>query len=214
MKKYISTALMLLSLLFIISCKQSAQDVFETINEANLEIEKTYQNAGKEVEQLMAKLTDSAMRNPEKFASAFNHMNEFHTKSERLLTELQDIRELIETQVGETGDYEKWDQDIDALFFNDDTYSANGSRFVKAIQDYKTTSTDQLFFFPAAEKQATMSFNISDVNNHEGKAVDWLTYNFKGFPAIASKSKIALLETDVKKVESMFLKALIEKPQF
>nr|WP_081927692.1 hypothetical protein [Nonlabens ulvanivorans] len=179
-----------------------------------LNVEAASLDKSKEIESLMKTITDSAMANPAVYASAYNHMNEFHTKSERLLTELQHVRGLINDQVGESGDFEKMDEDTDQLLFNGDQPSENGARFIKAIQDYNLTASDQLFFFPEAEKMAQNAFSIEDVTNRDGENVEWLTYNFKGFPAIASKTKIAMMENDVKNVESTFLKALIEKPQF
>lgn len=207
----IMSAVLLLS---TVSCNYFAGETLESFSVLEKEVQKSSLEKEKEVQSLMKQLTDSAMSRPDIYASAFNHMNEFHTKSERLLNEMQHVRELIEEQVGETGNYEEWDQNIDALFFEADHYSENGDRFVKAIKDYNLTAADQLFFFPEAENLAQKAFNIDDVKNRDGEDVDWFSYNFKGFPPIATKTKIAVMEKDVKEVEATFLKALIEKPQF
>ncbi|PQJ30960.1 hypothetical protein BST92_02990 [Nonlabens arenilitoris] len=204
-----------ISLLFTITaCNFFNNQTTEAFDTIELNVEADTVDKSKEIEALMKTITDSAMANPAVYASAYNHMNEFHTKSERLLTELQHVRGLINDQVGESGDFEKMDEDTDQLLFNGDQPSENGARFIKAIQNYNLTASDQLFFFPEAEKMAQNAFTIEDVTNRDGENVEWLTYNFKGFPAIASKTKIAIMENDVKNVESTFLKALIEKPQF
>ncbi|MGJ8684908.1 MAG: hypothetical protein ACSHWW_09810 [Nonlabens sp.] len=214
MKKRLFVISCIVIMLAITSCKYFANETIESFEAIESSVTASNKEQTIEIESLMETIKDSAMANPAVYASAFNHSNEFHNKTSLLLTELQHARELINEKVGETGDYEKWDTSTDAIFFNGDEYSQVGTRFVQAIKNYNITSSDQLFFFPEAEKLAQKSFKIDDVLNRDGDTVDWLSYNFKGFPAIASKTKIAQLENEVKKVETTFLKALIEKPQF
>lgn len=214
MKKHLYILFSIALLFTITACNFFNNKTTEAFDAIELNVEAASLDKSEEIESLMKTITDSAMANPAVYASAYNHMNEFHTKSERLLTELQHVRGLINDQVGESGDFEKMDEDTDQLLFNGDQPSENGARFIKAIKDYNLTASDQLFFFPDAEKMAQKAFAIEDVTNRDGENVEWLTYNFKGFPAIASKTKIAMMENDVKNVESTFLKALIEKPQF
>lgn len=210
--KYFITILLLL--LSISSCKYFGTEVIESFEAIDKEVVAQNKSYTDDIAALQQQLTDSAMTNPEKFAGAFNHMNEFHTKSERLLTELQHVRELIEEQVGETGNYENLDKNIDVVFFTGNQHTDNGAQFVQAIKDFNLTASDQLFFFPKAEKMAQQAFSVDQAKDRDGNKVDWLTYNYKGFPAIASMTKISILENDVKNIETTFLKALIEKPQF
>jgi len=210
--KYIVVGLVLI--LTIYSCKFFSDEVIESFGAIDKEIRLDTEEHSKKIMLLKQQLTDSAMSNPEKYAGAFNHMNEFHSKSERLLAELNHARNLIEEQIGTTTDYGKMDENTDSLFFIGDEYSDNGNRFVQAIKDYNLTSSDQLFFFPEAEKIAQEAFSIDTVQDRSGNEVDWFSYNYKGYPAIASIAKITLLESEVKEVEITFLKALIEKPQF
>ncbi|EAS18611.1 hypothetical protein BBFL7_01054 [Flavobacteria bacterium BBFL7] len=214
MKKHLYILFSASLLLTTTACNFLNKQTIDSFEAIEVDVEAASLDTSKEIKSLMKTLTDSAMANPAVYASAYNHMNEFHNKSERLLTELQHVRSLINDQVGETGDFEKMDEDTDELLFNGDSPSENGARFIKAIKDYNLTASDQLYFFPEAEKMAQQTLFIEDVTNRDGETVEWLTYHFKGFPAIASKVKIMTMENDVKNVEVTFLKALIEKPQF
>lgn len=214
MKQIKHIAIILLLAATVTSCNFFGEKSIEAFEAAQKEINTTTKLKAEEVASLKQQVTDSAMSNPAVYASAFNHMNEFSNKSDILLHEMQYVRDLIDAQIGETADYQEWGKDTDVLFFKAGAHSDNGNRFVKAMDNYILTTTDQLFFFPEAEKMAKDAFSTAAVMNREGDSIDWLTHQFKGFPAMVTKTKIATMESDVKKIEAAFLKALIEKPQF
>ena len=52
-------------------------------------------------------------------------------------------------------------------------------------------------------------FELSDIKNGEGVKMKYLDYHFKGFPAIASLTKLTAMQNDVKKMEQDAYNALI-----
>jgi|GEM_PF-5914608 len=208
--KYIILSTVLL--LVLTSCRNNeVLKAFDQIQEVS---QASVVTSMEEVNLLKQQVTDSAMANPAKYASAFNHMNEFHNKTETLLTTIKQVKDSINNQIGDLEDNDSGIYAMDEVLYQNDAPTAAALQLKKGLENYLTTVEDQLYFFPKAEKIAKTNFSTAPVTNRNGEKVAWLEYNYKGFPAIASKTKLTLLEQRAYEVESTFLKALLEKPQF
>ena len=49
--------------------------------------------------------------------------------------------------------------------------------------------------------------------NREGKKIEWLSYNFEGFPSIASRTKLTQMQADIKTTQSEVLSAMLAGEQ-
>lgn len=208
--KYIILSTVLL--LVLTSCRNN--EVLKAFDQIQENSQVSVATSMEEVNLLMQQVTDSAMANPAKYAGAFNHMNEFHNKTETLLTTIKQVKDSINNQIGALEDNDSGIYAMDEVFYQDDAPTAAALQLKKALENYLITAEDQLYFFPKAEKMAKSSFDTSTATNRDGNDVTWLEYHYKGFPAIASKTKLTLLEQSAYQIESTFLKALLEKPQF
>ncbi len=209
MKYFFTITIVLLGLT---SCKYG--ETLKAFEQIDASVQLSQEEQIKDVTALKKQVTDSAMANPARYASAFNHANEFHTKTETLLAEIRAVKELINQQMSDQPDFEEMNEHLDEVFYDGEEPSEHGLRLKKALENYLLTAEDQLYFFPEAEKMAKRAFDTAPVLNREGKEIEWLEYNYKGYPAIASKTKLTLLEQEAYKVELTFLRALLEKPQF
>ncbi|KGO86010.1 gliding motility protein GldM [Flavobacterium rivuli WB 3.3-2 = DSM 21788] len=94
---------------------------------------------------------------------------------------------------------------IDELWFNGDGYSKRGQEIVDAINKYKT---DMKAAVGADKKYQSIisdldnKFNTDDVVDREGVKKKFLDYHYKGFPAIASLTKLSALQNSVEVVEA------------
>jgi hypothetical protein len=59
--------------------------------------------------------------------------------------------------------------------------------------------------------EITSKFNTADIKDNEGVTKKYLDYHFKGFPAIASLTKITSFQNDVKKAEADIYSILLGK---
>lgn len=95
---------------------------------------------------------------------------------------------------------------LDELWFTGDRMSKPGEAVMAKIESYKTEISNILGKDVAASealKSFQDLFNTNKVSNKEGKKpLDWLDYNFKGFPAIASFTKLTAIQNDVKVTEA------------
>ena len=113
------------------------------------------------------------------------------------------------------GDYEKMDgtKDVDELFFQGKGYAPEGKRFVDEIIEFRTNATtllrnkdielaangkDTLYFKIISSIDQKFDTSVKRVNNKD--PLTWLDYNYKGFPLIASITKMSLLQDDISKV--------------
>ncbi|MFY7665347.1 gliding motility protein GldM [Flavobacterium sp.] len=103
--------------------------------------------------------------------------------------------------------YESMDKGdkIDELWFEGDGYSPKGKeivgKFEKFVADMKTVFGNDVKYQPVI-KELELKFNTKDVKDGEGITKKYLDYHYKGFPAIASITKLSALQNDIKTLES------------
>lgn len=130
--------------------------------------------------------------------------NQFYTYLEKLKG---DITKEIER--GENGKlpYEAMDKGdkIDEGWFEGDGYSAKGKEIVATIEKYKNDMKAAIgkdVKYNAIIKELDNKFNTSDVVDGEGVKKMYLDYHYKGFPSIASLTKLTAMQNNVKVMEA------------
>lgn len=103
--------------------------------------------------------------------------------------------------------YEKMDKGgyIDENWFSGDNLSSSGQEIVKKIDAYreevkKVIGNDQKY--NKAIENLNKQFNTSKIKANDGANKEWLDYHFKGFPLVASVTKLTAMQNDVKRTEA------------
>lgn len=102
---------------------------------------------------------------------------------------------------------------IDYVWFKGDGLTEKGQEIVNTINVYreemkKAIGTDKKYAPIVADIES--KFNTDDVNvKGMAKPMSYLDYNYKGFPGIASLTKLTAMQSDAKTAESNVLNALI-----
>ncbi|WP_055435146.1 gliding motility protein GldM [Lacinutrix algicola] len=94
---------------------------------------------------------------------------------------------------------------LDEMWFTGDRLSKPGEAVMGKIAAYKSEVSDILGKDVKASKALKSFqdlFDTSKLKNKDGKQIDWLDYHFKGFPAIASFTKLTAIQNDVKVTEA------------
>jgi gliding motility-associated protein GldM len=103
---------------------------------------------------------------------------------------------------------------IDEGWFEGDGYSKKGneivSKFSKYVADMKAAAGNDTKL-KGVFTEIESKFNTADVKDHEGVTKKYLDYHFKGFPAIASLTKLTSFQNDVKKAEADIYSILLGK---
>jgi hypothetical protein len=132
-------------------------------------------------------------------------------------------------------DYQVMDksQYLDEMFFAGDQYSEAGQEFVDQFSNFPAKIQQELDAFLAADAEKDTptedapegeygDFDFSFLNdlftrfaysemvlNREGKQQPFLEYNYKGFPLIASLSKLTKIQSDIRFVENKILENML-----
>ncbi len=130
-------------------------------------------------------------------------LNDYITKLKGDMTAKLDDPTNYETM--DKGDY------LDNFFFSPKGMSTEGKAFVEKIEGFKTGVNSILGdAYPEISKGINKDFSTEKIENKDGIKVDWLDYHYKGFPLVASLTKLTQIQADVKKTESQVLSAMLE----
>ena len=101
---------------------------------------------------------------------------------------------------------------IDNTWFKGDAYTDKGNEVLATINKYRddmkaAIGKDKKYAPIIADLDS--KFNTEDVKNKDGISIPYLDYNYRGFPGIASLTKLSAMQSDAKTAESNVLNALI-----
>ncbi len=109
--------------------------------------------------------------------------------------------------------YESMDKStIDEVWFSGDGYSKRGKEIIGAIEKFKTDIKAAIggdVKYQIILKDVMDKFSTEDIVDGEGVKKKYLDYHYKGFPAIATISKLSAMQNDIKKAEQDIYNALI-----
>ncbi len=111
--------------------------------------------------------------------------------------------------------YEQMDKGdfIDNLFFKGDKISPKGQEFLEKIRNYVYQIKEVGGSSIAEEEMLKIEkrFATADVfSKKAGAKLSWLDYNYKGFPLIASITKLTQLQADIKTTESDIMAGMFQ----
>lgn len=94
---------------------------------------------------------------------------------------------------------------LDEKWFTGDRLTKGGEEVLAKIEEYKKEihailGTDVKY--KKAIESFNKRFNTDPMKDAEGKEIPWLDYHYKGYPAIASYTKLTAMQNDVKVTEA------------
>lgn len=168
-------------------------------------------------EALLADLITKGDEKPEEFAIAANKAQQINTISKEFYNYIETLKVDLLKNGGYTIDqktgklpFEAMDKTdiLDEMWFTGDRLTKAGAAVMAKIEKYKSDVREVLgtdVKYKKAVERFERRFSTEKVTNNDGKKIDWLDYNYKGFPAIASFTKLTAMQNDVKVTEaSMF----------
>ena len=165
-------------------------------------------------ESLLANLILKGEEKPEEFAVASNNAQQISVISDEFFKYIESLKiELLKDGQfeidPETGKlpFEAMDKtDLFDKWFTGDRLSKPGAAVMARIEKYKSDIKDVLgddVKYKKALETFENRFNTKKVKRlKDGVTVDYLDYHFKGYPAIASYTKLTAMQNDVKVTEA------------
>ncbi|MFV0539936.1 MAG: gliding motility protein GldM [Aestuariibaculum sp.] len=160
-------------------------------------------------------LNQKAADQPEKYGPLKNQAEQIKTLSANFNSYLEGLKSKMVEKIEDPKDYEIMDKGdyLDQHFFKGDKLKPDGEEFLNQIDTFREGVVSAL------QGQKGMESIINDVNekfstepitNRAGKQVEWLDYHYKGFPLIASLTKMTQLQSDIKSTGSEVLSNMLQ----
>lgn len=167
-------------------------------------------------------LATKAVEQPEQYGAVKAKADEISALSKTFDSYVQSVKDQMKERSplkpDEYTKYELQDQSdyLDQLLFNGDNLTEVGAGLVQHINDYREGVLGILGDDPRYEaivKDINRKFETNTVTRQDGVDVDWIRYQFEGFPMIASETKMTQMQNDVKATQSEILQAMLAGQQ-
>ncbi len=202
MKKVI---IFILALVFIvnISCnsKYVSKGVLESFSEMNQKLEESIASKDNKLDSLI-------IQNPEISKKYAKKIKVLDSISIQFNTYLENLKENLVKSM-DKNDFSSADKSsyLDSLFFSGKSLSEKGNQFLKQIDDYKNgLSQNFIENQPQIVKSVSENFKTEPIDG-----VNWVEYNFKGFPLITSITKFSQMQSDIKATKIKILTEIYSK---
>jgi len=161
-----------------------------------------------------ATLAENAANQAKQYGEANENANKIKGYSNELYTYIEDLKGKMSADLSDPKAYESMDKSgfLDNYFFANGNNSAAGKEFITKMTEYKDKTVESL-----GERELAgvvkERFKTDLVENKDGLKIDWLKYNYEGFPLIASLTKLTQIQADIKATEAESLSALLQGEQ-
>jgi gliding motility-associated protein GldM len=164
----------------------------------------------------MSNLATKASEQPEQYGSIKAKADQISQLSDELSDYLGSVKSDLMKDVEDPNEYEEQDKSdhFDQKFFRGGKLSPEGKEFVENINTYREGVKSVLGAdYPGITKNVENQFDTQPVVNKDGVKVEWLSYNFEGFPLIATRTKLTQMQADIKTTESEMLSKMLAGQQ-
>ncbi|WP_309613595.1 gliding motility protein GldM [Flavobacterium sp.] len=194
-----------------------SKEVLSAFGILNKKIVESNQLTTKRNDEAFRQLADQAKDQPGQFAAKKVKVDKIRTLSKEFYSYIEDMKNASSTgfDLNEEGVYEKMDKGdyFDNLFFKGDKVSKAGQDFLARIANY-SAKIKEIGGSDIAESELNKiqdRFATNPVKSkNAGTTVSWIDYNYKGFPLIASITKLSQLQADVKTTESDIIAGMFQ----
>ncbi len=194
-----------------------SKEVLAAFGLMNEKFETSNIKASESNQAFLASLETKASEDAAKYSKLYADGQKIKELSQEYFTYLEEIKKSMTIDVEDPKDYQVMDKSdyLDQKFFQGDNLAPEGKEFMKRINDYRSQVIAVLGKdFPEVKDQVVSRFQTGDENGkvtrRDGVKVDWINYNYEGFPLIASLTKLTALQTDIKATEEAALKAMLQ----
>lgn len=190
-----------------------SKEVLSAFGLMNQKMTETNQATEQRNNSFIAGLETKASEQPEKYDELKNKAAQIHVLANKIDTYIEDLKSKMIATVDDPTDYEVMDKGdyLDSQFFKGDKIDTQGQIFLDEIASFKNGVSEILSSTPGMEpivKDVQAKFSTENIGG-VGKQT-WLDRNYKGFPLVASLTKLTALQNDVKTTESEVLSTMLQ----
>ena len=178
------------------------------LQEANVRYQETN-------EATFAELERKEQEKPEDYKEALEQSRKVRDLSNEYYSYLEKLKDEVMSQAEDKEDYQVMDKSdfLDGRFFKTDGLKPEGQEFLDKINNYRealvTAAGEKNQGLVEVINQRFSTGENNKVKDREGNPVNWVNYNFEGFPYIAVVTKFSQIQSDIRQPEQDFYKAML-----
>ena len=160
-----------------------------------------------------ATLAQKATEQAKQYGEAKEKTDKLRVMADDFFAYIADLKTQMTSDVKKEDikNYESMDKSgfLDQYFFAGGKITAKGKEFVDKMNKFR----DESLIVLGESKLSSIvkaRFSTNDVSNKEGLKINWLNYNYEGFPLIASLTKLTQIQADIKTTEADALTSLLQ----
>ena len=160
----------------------------------------------------MAGLAEKASEQPAKYAPLKEQADQINALTEELVGYIDGVKNKLTAEMDDPTDYETMDKsnDLDELWYKGGKVTPEGQEFIDKMDTYRNGVVSVIGAdLPKVRAEVEKDFSTAPEKDRDGVEKDWLSYNYVGFPLVASITKLTQIQADAKTVESEILSDLL-----
>jgi gliding motility-associated protein GldM len=159
-------------------------------------------------------LEQKAIDQSEKYQPLKAKADQIHVLANDLDTYIENLKGKMIEKIDDPTDYEVMDKGdyLDQNFFKGGKLKPEAEEFLVKIASFRDGVAKILADekgMKTVVKDVKEKFNTDEVTNRDGIKMEWLDYHYKGFPLVASLTKMTQLQSDIKTTESEVLSTML-----
>ena len=161
----------------------------------------------------LANLEQQAQEQPEKYNPLLEKATQVKSLASDLSSYIESVKEEMVKTVDDPTDFEVMDQAkfLDETWFKGEQLKPAGEEYVNSINKFKEDIVAIIGEdYPSIASDVSKKFSTDAVTNRDNNVIPWLQYHFKGFPMVASLTKMTQMQSDIKTTESEVLSKMLE----
>jgi gliding motility-associated protein GldM len=201
-----------------------SKEVLSAFGLLNNKIETANVEAEQRNSAFLGSLETKASNEPDQYGTVYQKAQEIDAIASNLDSYITTLKTNAIKDLEDPTDYEVMDKPdhFNNLFFTGDKYKEEGQEFINKMDTYRTELIGILSDSVVSKKVAGVedlissvksNFATAPVTNRDGKEVEWLKYNYEGFPLIASLTKLTQIQADIKTSKSEILSKMLSGQQ-
>jgi gliding motility-associated protein GldM len=190
-----------------------SKEVLSAFGLMNEKLVESNQAATQRNTDFFAGLEQQASEQPDKFRPLLNQASQVQSLANDLNSYIADLKGQMTSTLDDPTDYEIMDKGdfLDERFFIGDKLKPEGQEFLDKIAAFRNGIADVLGEdYKGIVTDVQEKFATDPVTNSDGNVLEWLDYHYKGFPLVASLTKMTQLQADIKTTESEVMSTMLQ----
>ncbi len=191
-----------------------SKEVLSAFGLMNEKLTESNEAATERNDAFMQGLAEKVSEQPAKYQPLKAQADQISTLANDFNSYIVDLKGKMTATVDDPKDYEVMDKGdfLDEYFFIGEKLKPEGQKFIDEISKFRDGVVAVLGENPdmaSIADDVKKKFATDPVTNRDNNKIDWLDYHYKGFPLVASLTKMTQLQADVKATESEVLSSML-----